>query len=32
MPGKGRLQERPWMQPELAQLREGASELGMMLD
>jgi hypothetical protein len=32
MPGKGRLQERPWTEVELAQLREGATTLGMTLD
>jgi hypothetical protein len=32
MPGKGRLEERPWSQAELAQLREGAADLGMSLD
>ena len=32
MPGKGRLQERPWTEAELAQLREGTADLGMTLD
>jgi hypothetical protein len=32
MPGRGRLQERPWTEAELAQLREGAAGLDMTLD